>query len=125
MTDTTVDVFSEIDLEEFKKPKKKGTDLKPSHKEKEAIRIIAQENDFQSREPIKPKGIKIVPKTFSLFKEDLEVINSVIQNYLLDYDPGFRQPSGSDIVRAALHHFIKQSPEDQVRQIKERRGRGK
>lgn len=125
MTDTTVDVFSEIDLEEFKKPKKKDANLKPSQKEKEAIRSVAQESEFQSREPVKPRGIKIIPKTFSLFKEDLEVVNTVIQNYLFDHDPGYRQPSGSDVVRAALHHFVKQPPEEQVRQIKERRGRGK
>lgn len=124
MSNDPMDVFADLDLAEFKKPVKRQLNVKSSTTEKEAIRAVAEENKFQSREPIKARGKKVIPKTFSLFEEDCDVINSAIRGYLLSSNPGRFQPSGSDVVRAALHFFIEQPTEEQIKQIKERRGRG-
>lgn len=127
---TAFDPFKDIALDAFKKEPKPQT-AQPLHPnrlaDKEAIKAIAQESNFQSREvpaAAEPKP-KIVTKTFSLFQQDCAILNEGLKVYLDAPDEGGSQPSGSDIVRAALHAFH-QLPDDEKRAlIKQHRGRGR
>ena len=120
-----IDPFANINLEGFKAgPVKKKTSLKKSQPDKEAIKAVAEQNDFQSRQAA-PKKQKIVTKTFSLFQDECSIINDVLKAYLDNPDEGLSQPSGSDIVRAALHIFAEKTPQEQVELVKEHRGRGR
>jgi hypothetical protein len=120
-----VDPFANINLDGFKaQPGKKKTSVKKPSPDKDAIKAIAEQNDFQSRQAA-PKKHKIITKTFSLFQEDCSIINDVLKAYLENPDEGLSQPSGSDIVRAALHILAEKSSQEQVALVKEHRGRGR
>ena len=120
-----VDPFADINLDKYKAPpgKKKASVNKPPP-DKDAMKAIAEQNDFQSRQAA-PKKQKIVPKTFSLFQEDCSIINDVLKAYLENPDERLSQPSGSDIVRAALHILAEKPEQEQVALVKEHRGRGR
>ncbi|HNO75547.1 hypothetical protein [Nitrosomonas mobilis] len=120
-----VDPFAGIDLDRFKTEQgKKKTSLRKPQPDKEAIKAVAEQNDFQSRQAA-PKKKKIITKTFSLFQDECNIINDVLRAYLNNPDEGLSQPSGSDIVRAALHIFAEKNSQEQVKLIKEHRGRGR
>ncbi|GJL71985.1 MAG: hypothetical protein NMNS01_11840 [Nitrosomonas sp.] len=120
-----IDPFATLGLDKYKKPEnKKETSVKKPPPDKDAIKAIAEQNDFQSRQaPVKRQ--KIVTKTFSLFQEDCSIINDVLKAYLENPDEGLSQPSGSDVVRAALHILAEKSAQEQVELVKEHRGRGR
>lgn len=128
MTDhaTPVDVFADLDLEEFKAEKRKPRPaaIKPPKIEKEMLRAIAEKGEFRSRQPA-PVKPKIVAKTFSIFKEECDIINLALRAYQEYPDERLGQPSSSDVVRAALHVFSELSEEEQVLLVKEHRGRGR
>lgn len=113
------DPFSSMDLNTFKNNSQPKPKPLP---EKKVIREIAQDSKFQSRQPVQKKP-KHAPKTFSLFPNDTAIIQNGLRFYL-DYSDS-SQPSGSDVVRAALHIFAKKSPEEQARLIEQHRARGK
>lgn len=115
-----IDPFANINLEGFK-TENKNKKVQP---DKAEIKAIAEESDFQSRQAIVKKQ-KIITKTFSLFQDECQIINNVFKVYLDNPDVSMSQPSGSDIVRAALHLFSTKSPEEQVALVKEHRGRGR
>jgi hypothetical protein len=122
---TPVDPFAGINLNEFKaRPGKKKPSLKKPQPDKDEIKAVAEQNDFQSRQA-PPKKQKIVTKTFSLFQEDCSIINDVLKAYLENPDEGLSQPSGSDVVRAALHILVEKPEHEQVALVKEHRGRGR
>lgn len=113
------DPFSNLDLNTFKNSSQPKTKPLP---EKQVIREVAQESKFSSRQPVQKKP-KHSPKTFSLFPDDTAIIQKGLRFYM-DHN-GSSQPSGSDIVRAALHIFAKKSPEEQAQLIELHRARGK
>ncbi len=120
-----LDAFADINLDEFKSDNViKAPVINNSKLEKEAIRKVAEESDFQSRQAI-VKRKKIIPKTFSLFQEECDVINQALKYYLDNPDERLSQPSGSDVVRAALYVFATKNAEEQVQLIKAHRGRGR
>lgn len=124
MSNTTkqpVDAFANIDLSQFKAKPSQKLDAQAT---KDVIKSIAKENNFQSRQPVTKKP-KIIPKTFSLFEDECGIINDALKHYLDDPGRNSSQPSGSDVVRAALHAFSKKSSDQQVKLIKEHRGRGR
>lgn len=124
MSDTVkqpVDAFANIDLKQFKGQTKQIVETQITE---EQIKTIAEENNFQSRQPVTKKP-KIYPKTFSLFEDECAIINNAIKYYLDDPNRSPSQPSGSDVVRAALHAFSERTPENQIELIKENRGRGR
>jgi hypothetical protein len=111
------DPFSNINFEDFKSVDKntlKGID-------EEAVRRVAEENSFQSRQPVQVKE-KITTKSFSLFPSDQAIINQAIKRSL---EKNASTPSGSDIIRAALHAFAKLSVDQQDTYIQKYRGRGR
>jgi hypothetical protein len=124
--DTPVDAFADLNLEEFKADKRKPRPavIRPPRIEKEMIRAMAEKGEFRSRQPatVKPK---IVAKTFSIFKEECDIINSALRAYQEYPDERLGQPSSSDVVRAALHAFVELSEDEQVQLVKEHRGRGR
>jgi len=123
-----VDPFSasDLDLEIFKKQENQPITAFPP--DKAEIRKIAEQSDFQSRQPIKRKQ-KATAKSFSLFPDDLEHINrafnEMLKSYLENPEAGLAKPSDSDVVRAALHLLALQPIEEQLQLIKEHRGRGR
>ena len=121
-----VDAFADLDLDEFKveKGRAKKKPAKAPKVEKEVIRAMAEKGDFFSRQPAAKKQ-KIVPKTFSIFQDECDIINAALRAYQNDPDERLGQPSSSDVVRAALHVFAGLSEEEQVRLMKDKRGRGR
>jgi hypothetical protein len=120
-----IDAFADLDLAEFKNAKPQARPLNPAPKmEKEAIRAAAEKGEFISRQPVTRKQ-KIVPKTFSLFQDECDIINAALKAYQAEPDERLSQPSSSDVARAALHVFAALTPEEQVSYIKENRGRGR
>jgi len=117
-----LDPFASLNLSEFKARQSKTP--APQKLDKEAIRELAAENDFRSRQ-MPEKKQKIVTKTFSLFPDECDIINGALKAYLDDPDEGLAQPSSSDVVRAALNSFATRSPAEQVALIKQHRGRGR
>lgn len=115
------DPFSNLDLDSFKNANASQPKPKPPP-EKKVIREVAQESKFQSRQPVQ-KRPKHSPKTFSLFPDDMAIIQNGLRSYMDHH--GSSQPSGSDVVRAALHIFAKKSPEEQACLIEQHRARGK
>jgi hypothetical protein len=113
------DPFSSLDLNTFKNNSQPKPKPLP---EKNLIREVAQESKFQSRQPVLKKP-KHIPKTFSLFPDDTIIIKNGLRFYMDQNNSN--QPSGSDVVRAALHIFAKKSPEEQARLIEQYRARGK
>lgn len=123
--ENTVDPFKNISLNSFRN--ETALSLKSQNKlDKDTIKTIANESNFQSREvrPLNPKQ-KIVTKTFSLFPAECSVINNAIRAYFDNLEDGTSQPSGSDVVRAALHAFGQKTPQEQINMIKDYRGRGR
>lgn len=121
LTKQPVDAFAGINLNQFKKKPTVEPDIQDT---KSIIKSVAEENHFQSRQPTSKKQ-KIYPKTFSLFEDECEIINNAIKYYLDDPNRSPSQPSGSDVVRAALHAFSEKTPNEQIQLIKENRGRGR
>ncbi|MCI5108555.1 MAG: hypothetical protein MRY49_01780 [Candidatus Pacebacteria bacterium] len=121
------DPFADLDLDFFKSEKKpsKAVTKKPKVL-KEKVKAVAEEASFNSREhnPEAPKE-KVIPKSFSLFREEHEIINSVIKAYLNESDSVTSQISGSDVIRAALYLFEKKSVDEQLKLVKQHRGRGR
>jgi hypothetical protein len=121
-----IDPFSNISLDSFKKDvsQEKSLERMEAHPDKKTIKAIAEESNFQSREAA-PKKQKIMTKTFSLFQEECNIINSIIRQYLENHEYDSSQPSGSDVVRAALYTLATKSPKEQVALVKQYRGRKK
>ena len=128
MTDTKgkpVDAFADINLGDFKR-NVKTKEKSESKKEKDKIKKIAEENNFVSRQPVVvEQKEKVMTKTYSLFKSDCDIIKQVIRSYFDENDEDLSQPSGSDVVRAALHHFATLDFDKQLSLIEEHRGRGR
>lgn len=114
-----VDPFSNIDLNTFKSNAPKKSKLPPL---KEAVREAAIQSNFQSRQPI-VKREKHTAKTFSLFPDDTAIVKNALRSFM-DHNMS-AQPSGSDVVRAALHEFSRKPESEQVQLIERYRARGK
>jgi hypothetical protein len=114
-----VDPFSDINLDTFKNtaPKKPKSPI-----EKEAIREVAIQSKFQSRQPV-AKREPHTAKTFSLFPDDTAIIKNALRSFM-DYNASI-QASSSDVVRAALHEFSRKPENEQVKLIEQYRARGK
>jgi len=119
---TPVDVFADLDLEEFKADKRKPRPAaaKGPKIEKEVIRAIAEKGDFRSRQPA-PVKRNYVPKTFALFQDECDIINRALRAYQEYPDERLGHPSSSDVARAALHVFAELSEDEQVLLVKEHR----
>tara|TARA_B100001989_G_C24550399_1_gene474110 strand:- start:4207 stop:4599 length:393 start_codon:yes stop_codon:yes gene_type:complete len=121
-----VDPFDDIDLSDFSNPKK--TSPKKPVADVTLIKKMAEQENFQSRQAPKKKE-KIIPKTFSLFPSELDIVNSTLNSVMAytDIDDPYTQvrPSGSDVVRAALHSFGQLSEEERINLVQEYRGRGR
>jgi hypothetical protein len=120
-----IDAFAELNLLAFKNtsPQRQKVSLTPKL-EKEVIREAAEQSAFISRQPVGPKK-KIVPRTFSLFQDECDIINMALRAYQLHPDERLSAPSSSDVVRAALHMFATLTPDDQGAAINAHRGRGR
>lgn len=116
-----LDPFSSINLETFKNTEPKTPRTLVA---KDAVREAAIQSSFPSRQP-KPvvKREKHTAKTFSLFPVDSSIIKNALRIFMDHNMPG--QPSGSDVVRAALHEFSKKSENEQVQLLEKFRARGK
>ena len=115
-----VDSFADIDdLEDLKKNPTQEKML-----EKDIIKKIAEDSNFQSRR-ISDKKQKTYNKTFSLFQEDCNIINKVIRSYFNKFEDDLSRPSGSDVIRAALHIFSEKNIDEQLSIIRKYRGRGR
>ena len=121
-----VDPFENINLDNFKNQDTKTKHSTENKKllDKETIKDVARESDFQSRERIRDKS-KVVTKTFSLFQEECTIIDTILKNCLNHQGNSLTQPSGSDIVRAALHAFTQKTSQEQITMIFNHRGRGR
>ena len=117
----TFDVFAEINLDEFKGKAEKSA--KKVSIEKKDIRQVAEQNNFKSREAVKPAKKPAMNRTFSLFEEDFKVIEKATSNYIQSPKADRYTVSASDIVRAALAHFSELPPEEQVIRVMSHRGR--
>ena len=108
-----VDPFSEITLEALKNttPKKPKSPV-----EMDAIREVAIQSKFQSRQPAAKREAHTA-KTFSLFPDDTAIIKNALR-FFMDYNASI-QASGSDVVRAALHEFAQKSTNEQVKLIEQ------
>lgn len=111
------DPFAELNLDSFKNT----SDQKPKL-DKAVIREAAQKSKFPSRQAIVAKP-KTIPKTFSLFPDDIGIIKMALRSYMEVDDAN--QASGSDVVRAALHEFSKKTKKEQFQLIEHYVGRGK
>lgn len=123
-----IDPFENIELGNFKNKSQPNDkkDFESSLHDKEIIKKIASESQFQSRESKKElKKPKLITKTFSLFQDECVIINDVIKAYLNKVEDSMSQPSGSDVVRAALHSFSQKSSQEQLDLVKQHRGRGR
>ena len=124
--DVFVDTFQDLDVMDVKPKKRSGQTL-----EKEDIKKIAEESHFHARQKVvqketpKKDKAKTYNKTFSLFQEECQVINNIIRASFDDLEDDLPRPSGSDVVRAALHEFSKKSLEKQISMVKSHRGRGR
>lgn len=132
--DKPVDVFANMDLSMFDKPKAPAAGQgaitppppEPSTADKAQLRALAEEAHFTSRQaappPVKPKAIA---KSFSLFPEEHHIVAQALSAYLATSDATLTKASGSDVVRAALHEFAGYNLEEQARLIAKHRGRGR
>ncbi len=118
-----VDAFADINIDDFKK------DLKEEKQESydvdiEAIKKVAEKNNFPSRQ--KPaKKEKTLTRSVSLFgSEDQIIQNTIADFYKSQYASEFR-PSASDVIRAALHIFSRQEKKSKLKTLIEVRGRGR
>lgn len=131
-----MDPFGDLDIEEFKNNKNpeinnikedeiSSAKVNDNRKEIEVIKKLAENLSFNSREGDRNKGAQTVTKTFSFYKEESDIINQYIYAYYRDPSLYSTQPSGSDIVRAALH-VLSEKPLHEVMELLEvYRGRGR
>tara|TARA_R110001592_G_scaffold31482_1_gene110961 strand:+ start:36363 stop:36737 length:375 start_codon:yes stop_codon:yes gene_type:complete len=117
--DNSADPFSNINFEDFKSDQKSSSPSKDV--DEKAIRRLAEENNFKSREGTKKKE-RITTKSFSLFPSEQDIINKAIKNSI---DKHGKTSSGSDIIRAALHAFALLNPEEQDNLVQKHKGRGR
>lgn len=123
--DTPVDVFADLDLEEFKADKgKRPPTARPRTSQKGLIRAMAEKGEFRSRQPA-PAKRNYVPKTFALFQDECDIISRALRAYREHPGDRLGQPSSSDVARAALHVFAELSEDEQVLLVREHRGRGR
>lgn len=113
-----VDPFSNINFDDFKSTDDGGSS---NNVDEVAVRRVAEESSFQSRQPT-PLKEKITTKSFSLFPSDQEIINQSVKRSL---EKHAFTPSGSDIIRAALHAFATLNTDQQDSYIQKYRGRGR
>ena len=111
------DPFSSINMEDFKKKKEPDAPVNKS-----IVKDAAAENNFHSRQTPKVKP-RHIAKSFSLFPEENEIIQTSIRSAISDSDSVIA--TGSDIVRAALHAFKTLPEKEKVKLIKQHRGRGR
>ena len=125
--DMFVDTFQDLDFEDLKLKKTTAKKTETKSLAKETIKKIAEESDFHSRQKETPKKekSKTYNKTFSLFQDECQVINNIIRAYYDAFEDDLSRPSGSDVVRAALHELSKKSLEKQLSIVKNHRGRGR
>ncbi|MGH1377128.1 MAG: hypothetical protein ACRBCK_12380 [Alphaproteobacteria bacterium] len=120
------DPFDDIDLNEFQSSEQKVP--KKSVSDTALIKKVAEQENFQSRQAPKKKE-KIIPKTFSLFPSELDIVNDTLKSVMVhtDVDDPYNQvrASGSDVVRAALHSFGNLTEEERIDLVQEYRGRGR
>ena len=116
----SIDPFASLNLDELTVSSNSGlsNDL-----DKEKIKKAAEESSFSSRQIVAKKQ-KLVTKTFSLFQDEIVIINSALRAYI-DSTDELSSPSNSDAVRAGLHLLAEKSPEEQAQLIAEHRGRGR
>lgn len=122
----TVDPFDNINLDDFKNQPTESEIVIQQIPEidKSVIKGIAEENNFKSRE-VSQKKEKIITKTFSLFKDECNIINKTITHCLSNSYQDPVHVSGSDVVRAALYLLSQQPNDEQINLILQHRGRGR
>lgn len=120
--DIFANTFEDLDVLDIKQKKQSEKTL-----QKDEIKKIATESNFHARQKEAPKKekSKTYNKTFSLFQEECQIINNIIRASYDDFDDTLPRPSGSDVVRAALHELAKKSLEKQSDIVKSHRGRGR
>ncbi len=118
-----IDPFASIDLDAFKTRGDEDHSSNEVANHKKEIKNIAEKSHFSSRQA-PPKKQKLVTKTFSLFQDEIIIINNALRAFI-DSSDELSSPSNSDAVRAGLHLLAQKSPEEQARLISEHRGRGR
>lgn len=119
-----VDPFANINLDELKQNTEKKIE-EDDIVDKHAIKKAAEQNEFSSRQGTYKKQ-KLVTKTFSLFQDEIFIINNALKIYLEQSgDEDLSTPSNSDAVRAGLHLLAEKSPDEQAKLISQHRGRGR
>ncbi len=118
-----LDPFASINLESFKIEDNSNRPSKENEVQKKEIQKIAEKSDFSSRQAA-PKKQKLVTKTFSLFQDEITIINNALRAFI-DSSDELSSPSNSDAVRAGLHLLAQKTPEEQAKLISEHRGRGR
>jgi hypothetical protein len=132
-----MDPFEDLDINEFKIDKQQVrknnieqnevtlASLNNHKRQIEVIKKVAEDLSFSSRENERNKGAQTATKTFSFYKEEIDIINQYISEYYRDPSLYSTAPSGSDIVRAALH-VLANKPLNEVMELLELyRGRGR
>lgn len=121
-----IDPFSQLNMDEFKNDRNIAKEESNFLVTKKQIKEIAEKSNFHSRElnKVAPKP-KIITRSFSLFDVDLAIIEETIAEIKNSSGVLNGLPSGSDIIRAALHTFKQLSQQEKYRQISIHRGRGR
>lgn len=121
---TPIDPFANVNLDAFKQePAQKTLESNPKV-DKEAIKMAAEKSEFSSRQAV-PKKKKLVTKTFSLFQDEIIIINDALTAYRERSEEDLPTTSNSDAVRAGLHLLSEKTPEEQADLIALHRGRGR
>ena len=92
--------------------------------EVESVRRTAEDSEFGSR-PVAPRKRIVMSKTFSLFEEEIAIINSALISYRKLSGELSPTTSNPDSVRAAIYLLAEKSPEEQTQLIAIHRGRGR
>lgn len=119
-----LDPFANVNLDAFKQdPVQDKAESKPKV-DKDAIKMAAEKSEFNSRQAA-PKKKKLVTKTFSLFQDEIIIINNALTAYRERSEDDLPTTSNSDAVRAGLHLLAEKTPEEQANLIALHRGRGR
>lgn len=92
---------------------------------KDLIKKVAEESSFASRQAVPIKKRKLIKKTFSLFQEEVAIINQGLRAYMDEAGDEPSCPSNSDVVRAGLYLLSEKTPEEQAALIEQYRGRAR
>lgn len=126
-----IDPFADINFDTFTNPESNintpttESSLKKEPLDKEALKKVAEASHFNSRQPAQNKKPKLVTKTFSLFQDEITIINNSLKAYMEHSGDDLSSPSNSDAVRAGLHLLSNLDAKQQAELIAKHRGRGR